>query len=163
MRLPSRDRAITLTEAYFASFAWICTPLERSQAFNELIPLFYPSAAHDSATLSLDVVAREHPQELALLFAVLGCGVSAISSLATEDREAKLYADLSRASFSLCSFLEDASLTACQALSLLDAFKARVHERPTGFVLHLTNIALVLACTVSVNVFLLYSLTDSRI
>ena len=155
LHLPSRDRALVLTESFFTRFAWICIPLEREQAFNELVPLFYPSATHNAASPNLETIAEKHPQELALLFAVFGCAASTASPLASDDPKANYYAGLARAAFSLRSFLEDASVTACQALLLLDALATKLHKGPTKNVMRLVGVAQALANNVRILIYYL--------
>lgn len=75
MHLRSRQRAITLLEIFFSNFAWLFMRVDREQAFEELLPMFYPSAilniSHSFTPVSQAIA---HPHELALLFSVLGCG-----------------------------------------------------------------------------------------
>lgn len=148
--LPSFQRATTLIEAYFSDFAWVCIPIDHEQAHGELLSMFYSHAIQNSP-YSPDPSAQavEHPHELALLFSLLACGVLGISYHEPETAEARKYWDLARASFSLRSFVEDDSLSACQALSLLSAAEAFMNRGQKESILQNMSLALILACHVS--------------
>lgn len=151
-QLPSLQQASALVEAYFSDLAWscICIPIDQEQAFDELLAMFYPYDVQISPSSSnLTTQAIEHPHELALLFSLLACGVLATSLPGPISTGASKYWDLARASFSLRSFEEDGSLSACQALSLFSAAEAYINRGPKESVLQNMSLALVLACNVS--------------
>lgn len=155
MHLPPFQEALSLIDAYFSNFAWLYFPVDRKQVDEELLPMFYPPVAQNSSNpFSLAAQAVEHPRELALFFSLLACGILSNSTLGSESPEARRYANLARASFSLRSFLDEGSLSACQTLSLLSAAEGYMSRGPNERVTHYMSISLVLARKVSRSSFL---------
>lgn len=66
--LPPYERVKKLVDEYFQGFSWF---IDRSQVYDELIPLFYPN----KDPISPSLVQVENMHDIALLFMVLAGGI----------------------------------------------------------------------------------------
>ncbi|KAL5504537.1 hypothetical protein ACEPAH_7198 [Sanghuangporus vaninii] len=141
-KLPSYERASSLTEAYLENLSWFFRPVEREQIMGELIPIVYKkrrrtvnrngSNGSQNGTPGMD--SPTDPHVLALLLAVFAAGAVADLTLPPWNDEADLYYHLARTALSLKPVFEGAGLHAVQAISLIgayDLFACRKHE-PEG-------------------------------
>ncbi|OCB91784.1 hypothetical protein A7U60_g956 [Sanghuangporus baumii] len=133
-KLPSYERASSLTEAYLENLSWFFRPVEREQIMGELIPIVYKkrrrtfnrngSNGSQNGTPGPDS-PTDSPTDahvLALLLAVFAAGAVADLTLPPWNDEADLYHHLARTALSLKPVFEGAGLHAVQAISLIGAY-----------------------------------------
>ncbi|KAL5480159.1 hypothetical protein ACEPAI_1429 [Sanghuangporus weigelae] len=125
LQLPLYERAISLTESYFANLVWFDAVVDRSQLVDEVIPQFYPQH-HPAPPESADI-SQSH--DLALLFAVLSCGAISDLTQPVINPEAERYQRLARAALGMQSILDFGSLEAVQTLFLMSAYEGYTRRK----------------------------------
>ena len=121
--LPPLRKTLDLIEAYYSRTSWMILPVDREQASEELIPMFY--AKGQPVDPNSASVGNCH--DLALLFSLLACGISMNCHDQTLAVETDKYYHLARAALSLGDVLERGSMATCQALLLIATYAK--HDR----------------------------------
>lgn len=99
--LPPYERVKKLVEKYFQRFSWI---IDRSQVFDELIPLFYPN----KNPISPSLVQVENMHDIALIFMVFAGGITETNFHLAIAPEAERFKQLACAALTLYSVLDHA-------------------------------------------------------
>ena len=150
-------RATALVEAYLENFSWFFRPVQRDQAFEELLPDVYAwsRAANENASgpkAGSVYVPELDMHNFALMLAVLACGALADLTLPPDNDEAPVYYRLARAALSQEDLFGIASLTTVQAVSLLGAYDLYSCTRNSlEFSWKMLSFAMVLGTSVSDN------------
>ena len=129
-KLPSYERASSLTEAFLENLSWFFRPVEREQIMGELIPIVYKkqrrhssmNGSNDSHSSTPSSQSSVDPHVLSLLLAVFAAGAAADMTLPPWNDEAELYYHLARTALSLKPVFEGAGLHAVQAIALVGAY-----------------------------------------
>ena len=109
--LPPYERAIDLVEKYHRMVDSQVVAVPPSQTDDDIFPQFYPG----KELIQAESLSENNLHDLGLLFALLAIGCANDDSLP----EAESYAHLSRATLSSRNLLENASLSAIQAILAL--------------------------------------------
>lgn len=135
-RLPSYQRATTLTDAYFTHVAWFSRLVMRDQLTEDLLPTVYKHRSTSALAFGArdneigldpavggDCEDTVYVHRLALLLAVLACGAAADLSMPVYNDEAQLYDQLARTALSLRSVFEGTSLESVQTVIILASYQ----------------------------------------
>ncbi|KAH8825599.1 fungal-specific transcription factor domain-containing protein, partial [Flagelloscypha sp. PMI_526] len=125
--LPSWDRAHNLCRQYLADISWLVKPVHPTQVFEDMLPAIYRRQEAISGE------EYTNPHNLSLLFVILalGCVVEATASSQDSNNsrpEAEHYHQISKAALSLQPILEQPSIYAVQALTLLGIYNSMSGE-----------------------------------
>ncbi|EAU90302.2 hypothetical protein CC1G_12055 [Coprinopsis cinerea okayama7 len=113
--LPDPDRAVHLSNLYFANIGWMYEPISRGDYNTNILDVIYANGQR-----SLDHI---HSHRVSVFFSILANGaVFDQQEEKTSDLAARTYSALARAAFSLDPILVEATCATVQALFLIVRF-----------------------------------------
>ncbi|KAJ3528064.1 hypothetical protein NM688_g8044 [Phlebia brevispora] len=112
--IPSKERALQLTNYHYERFAWMCNGVAKEDFQKEILPRVY--GASDVPT-----VDHIHPHRLSVFFGVMAIGAS-LSFEPNACPQAGKYYILACSALSLAPLISEAMVPTIQALFLINAF-----------------------------------------
>lgn len=118
--LPPFKEALELVGSFVGYDGWVSLPIDRTQIFDGLLPMFYP----DGERISPHLVKEDVLDDLALLFAIfaVGCDVNSFILGAPSDL-CEHYKGCSRAALATRGLMEEGTLSVVQTLVILGTFE----------------------------------------